>query len=212
MNVPATQRKRPITSQVTDEKRIKILDAAAVLFAQQGYPDTDVQALADSIGVGKGTIYRAFPTKRDLFLAAVDRGMRLLTAHINDAAANVGDPLERIAEAVRAYLDFFHAHQQYIELVILERAEFKDRQKPTYFAHREMNLDPWKDLIRSLIESGRMREVPVDRITDVLSDLLYGTIFTNHFARRKKSLDRQTQDILDLFFNGTLTPKGGKSR
>lgn len=199
-------------SNAADEKRSKILDAAAMLFAQQGYPETDVQVLANSIGVGKGTIYRAFPTKRDLFLAAVDRGMHLLSAYINEAAAKVVDPLDRIAAAVKAYLEFFESHPQYIELVIQERAEFKDRQKPTYFAHRETNLEPWQDLIRSLIESGRMRDVPVDRVTDVLSDLLYGTIFTNHFARRKKSLERQTQDVLDVFFNGTLTIKGDTSR
>ena len=31
------------------------------------------QALADRLGVGKGTIYRHFPSKRALFLAAADR-------------------------------------------------------------------------------------------------------------------------------------------
>lgn len=210
--MPARSRKPHSPVGAADDKGNKILDAAAAHFARHGFPQTDVQALADSIGVGKGTIYRTFPTKRDLFLAAVDRGMRLLSAHVNDAAAKATDPLEQIAEAVKAYLEFFDAHPQYIELVIQERAEFKDRPQPTYFAHREMNLDSWQDLIRSLIASGRMRDIPVERITDVLSDLLYGTIFTNHFAGRNKSLDRQSRDVLDLFFNGTLTPKGGKSQ
>ncbi len=65
-----------------------------------------------------------------------------------------------------------------------ERAQFKDRKKPTYFVHRETNIKRWQALYRALIEVGRIRDMPVDRITDVISNLLYGTIFTNYFTRR----------------------------
>lgn len=182
------------------------------MFAEQGYPATDVQALADLLGVGKGTIYRSFPTKRDLFLATVDRGMRLLSEHVNGAASRVEDPLERIKAAVGAYLAFFEANPKYIELVIQERAEFKNRKTPTYFAHQAASIEPWRDLLRSLIESGRIREMPVERVIDVLSDLLYGTIFTNFFARRTKSLESQTQDVLDVVLNGILAIKGRRPK
>ena len=50
----------------------EILEAAATLFAECGYSDADTQTLADRLGVGKGTIYRYFPSKQELFLAAVD--------------------------------------------------------------------------------------------------------------------------------------------
>ncbi len=60
----------------TPKGREAILDAATALFAQLGFNDADTQALAEKLGVGKGTLYRHFPSKRDLFLAAVDRVMR----------------------------------------------------------------------------------------------------------------------------------------
>src|SRR5438132_597738 len=53
----------------------EILEAAAELFAKHGYADTDTQLLADKLGIGKGTLYRYFPSKRELFLAAADRVM-----------------------------------------------------------------------------------------------------------------------------------------
>jgi hypothetical protein len=59
-------------------------------------------------------------------------------------------------------------------------------------------------VFRSLIREGRVRAIPVGRITDVISDLLYGTIFTNHFARRSKSFEAQACDIVDVFFHGIL--------
>src|SRR5437773_3128535 len=115
----------------------QILDAAARLFAEHGYADTDTQLLADELGVGKGTLYRYFPSKQDLFLAAVDRVMQRMRQEIDASIADIVDPLDQIAEAIRTYLAFFADHPEFVELIMQERAQFKDRKKPTYFVHRE---------------------------------------------------------------------------
>jgi hypothetical protein len=50
-----------------------------------------------------------------------------------------------------------------------------------------------------------VRDVPVERITDVLSDLVYGTMFTNYFTGQRKPFDAQVQDLLDIVFFGILS-------
>jgi hypothetical protein len=131
--------------------------------------------------------------------------MRRLHGEVTQSTPGGLDPLERIAAAVQAYLGFFDAHPELIELLIQERAVFRDRETPTYFEHVRENLRPWEELARHLIEEGRVRTVPVERAMDVVSDLLYGTIFTNYFARRRKSLEAQAQDVLDVVFKGLLS-------
>src|SRR2546430_155159 len=69
---------RPVDQDRCARRREEILEAAARLFAEHGYADADLQVLADTLGVGKGTLYRYFPSKQDLFLAAADRVMRKL--------------------------------------------------------------------------------------------------------------------------------------
>ena len=136
----------------------EILDAATCLFAQQGYNCADTQALADKIGVGKGTLYRYFCQQADPSAwRAVDRVMRRMTAVIEESVVGIDDPLDQIAAAIRAYLDFFATHPEYVELLIQERALFRDREKPTYFAHRDKNAARWQGLYRSLIDEGRFR-------------------------------------------------------
>jgi AcrR family transcriptional regulator len=183
----------------------EILDAAVQLFAEHGYSNTDTQLLAEKLQVGKGTLYRYFPSKRDLFLAAADRVMRRLKHHIETRIEGIDEPLEHVRTGIRAFLTFFGEHPEFVELIIQERALFKDRKKPTFIAHREANIERWRDLYRSLIAEGRIRPVPPERITDVISDLLYGTIFTNYFAGPRKSLEDQAQDIVDIVFHGILT-------
>ncbi len=186
-------------------RREEILEAATRLFAAEGFARTDVQVVADELGVGKGTVYRYFETKEALFLAAVDRAMHQLREHVDTAVDKEADPLDQLAAAVHAYLAFFDAKSECIELLILERAAFKDRKKPTYFEHRDANLGRWLDLFRGLVAAGRVREAPVEEFTETISDVLYGTIFTNHFAGRQEPLEEQAGRILRGFFLGILS-------
>lgn len=196
---------RPVDPELGLRRREEILDAAARLFAEHGYSETDTQVLADELQVGKGTLYRYFPSKEQLFLAAVDRVMLKLRAQIDLAIDGLQDPLDRIERAVHAYLRFFAEQPDCVELLIQERAQFRDRKKPTYFEHRDRNVGRWRDLYRQLIAQGRVRDMPVERITDVFSQALYGTIFINYFTGQRKPHEQQAGDILDIVFNGILT-------
>src|SRR5882672_4454159 len=120
---------RPADLELWTSRREEILEAAAKLFAEHGYSETDTQFLADKLGVGKGTLYRYFPSKRELFLAAADRVMCLLSERVDAAIEGIRDPLDRVAEAIEASLAFFVEHPELVELLIQERAQFKDRKK-----------------------------------------------------------------------------------
>jgi AcrR family transcriptional regulator len=181
---------------------------ATKLFAEHGYADTDTQMLADKLQVGKGTLYRYFPSKRELFLAATDRGMRQLCDFIDESIAAIDDPPARVAQVVRSYLTFFAERPELCELLINERALFKDRKKPTYIEYREANRERLRLLYQGYIEEGQIRDMPVDRILDVLGDLMYGTMFTNHFSQRHGLVESQVRDIVDVMFHGILSERG----
>lgn len=196
---------RCCTREEVQERKEEILRTATELFAEQGFSDAITQALAERLQVGKGTIYRHFPSKRDLFLAAADRVMRKLQEKILASIAGVEDGLEQVSHGIRAFLSFFSEHPEYVELLIQERAQFKDRKRPTYVEHREVNVVRWRKLYAGLIADGRVREMPVEQISDVVGNLIYGTMFTNYFAGQSQSVEQQAQDILDIVFQGILT-------
>ncbi len=182
----------------------EILDAATELFAELGYTEAVTQDLALKLQVGKGTIYRFYPSKRDLFLAAVDRVMWRLRARIDAATRDDLDPLDRVEDSIRAILGFFEDHPNYVELLVQERALFKDRTTPTYLAHHERHRERWHDIYRQLMAEGRVRPMPPERISTVFLDLVYGTIFTNHFSGWRRSADDQARDVIDILFRGIL--------
>lgn len=206
---------RPPDEALRERRQEEILDAAAEIFAQHGYLTTDVQQVADALEVGKGTIYRYYPSKEQLFLAAADRGMQRLKETVDRSGEGVTDPLDRIEKAIIAYLAFFRENPHHVELLIQERAAFRDRKKPTYFqdyVNRESARGPWKNLLRGLITAGRLREMNVDRLLDVLSDMVYGTMFTHYITGQHKTLAEQAQDILEVCFFGILSDRERQQR
>lgn len=70
-----------------ERNRRRVIDAAQVLFRERGL-DVGVAEIADRAGVGRGTLFRNFPSKEDLIAAivvermgeAVNRGRELLDA------------------------------------------------------------------------------------------------------------------------------------
>jgi AcrR family transcriptional regulator len=190
------------------QRRQTIVETAARLFAQEGFSGCEMERVATEAGVAKGTLYLYFPGKQELFFACVDWGMSWMQRSVREAAERGGnsDPFQRIARGIREYLAFFEAHPEYVELLIQERAIFRDRKRPTYFEYRAANLGYWKEQWRQMIAAGRIRsDLSVERIADTIGSLLYGTMFTNRFAGRTVSLDEQYAALLEIVFRGLLS-------
>lgn len=183
------------------QRRDAIIEAAAKLFARAGYADCEMEQVAAEIGVAKGTLYLYFKSKEELFYACVDAGMKDLQQTIQQSADAQAEPAERISAAILAYLQFFERHPEHVELLIQERANFRDRQQPTYFTHREASRARWREVYRSMIDQGRVRnDLKVEQILDYVGNLVYGTMFTSHFLGR--SSEEQHQTIMDILWRG----------
>lgn len=87
-----------------DERRAAVIDAALIEFSHAGYAGTTTQAIADRVGVSQPYLFRLFPSKKALFLAAIERCWQRITQVFSDAVGDrVGDDaLEAIGGA---YID-----------------------------------------------------------------------------------------------------------
>ncbi len=68
-------------------RREQILDAAIEVFARSGYRDAGTAVIAAHLGVSEPTLFRHFPTKRALYLAAIDRSGEVLMGRWRELAA-----------------------------------------------------------------------------------------------------------------------------
>lgn len=61
------------TTKTKTKTKEKILDAALVSFAENGYQGTNLRDLAAGMGLSKSALYRHYESKEDIFWAVLDR-------------------------------------------------------------------------------------------------------------------------------------------
>ena len=190
------------------ERKESILKVATDLFHLQGYKNTDVQQIADTSGVGKGTIYRNFPTKEDLFFATVDRAMLEMEEYVKTQIQNAKEDIERIKIAIKSYMSFLRQHPEFTELFIQERSEFPQRDMSSYLSHRAKRDPEWIAIFQRLHARGKVRCSNFDWIVDFITNLLYGSMFTKVFQMDRAKVFERADECLDMLLYGIFVSEG----
>src|SRR4051812_35647689 len=92
--------------QTADQRRAAILDAALIEFAERGLHGTSTDQIARRAGISQPYVFRLFGTKKDLFVATVERCMeRMLEMFRTAAGGKTGEAvLDAIAASYREVL------------------------------------------------------------------------------------------------------------
>ncbi len=91
-----------------DERRRQLLEAGARLFAEHAYEEISMRDIARAAGVSKPLLYHYFPSKIDLFKAALAEKATELQRVIEPAGE--GTPFEQLSRSLDAYLAWIDAN------------------------------------------------------------------------------------------------------
>lgn len=92
-----------------DERRHLLIEAAQRLFSTRSIDDVSVDDIAAESGASRALLYHYFASKQDLYVAALREAADELVARVT-AVDERHEPLERLAAALAAYIDYADAH------------------------------------------------------------------------------------------------------
>jgi AcrR family transcriptional regulator len=95
----------------------RILAAAARLFAGNHFHAVRMEDIAVEAEVGKGTLYRYFRDKEELYLALLDRAARQMQGRISEVAERGLEPVAKLEALVDSIFDFFDEQPHIFELI-----------------------------------------------------------------------------------------------
>jgi TetR/AcrR family transcriptional regulator, transcriptional repressor for nem operon len=85
----------------------KLVETAARLFADNGYGATGMAEILRKAGVHRGSLYHAFPAKKDLLVAVLERYRNGMDVRLIEPAwRGVRDPIERVFALLDRYRAF----------------------------------------------------------------------------------------------------------
>jgi AcrR family transcriptional regulator len=114
----------------TADKELAILEAASRVFAQRPFHEVLIDDIAADAGIGKGTIYRYFETKDDLYFNAVLHVLDTLTTALESTLSDDMTAARRLEVIATVILAHFWSRRKVIEFV----------QREEHFATRHGEL------------------------------------------------------------------------
>jgi AcrR family transcriptional regulator len=148
------------------ERREEILEAAVAEFALKGLHGTSTETIAQKVGVSQPYLFHFFPTKKELFLAAVNRGFDRVQEMFGEAAASATTPPAKLEAIGNGYARLLQRR----ELLLLQmqayaacsdeevRQVVRERYSGLYrFIEEEVCADP--DILREFFAHGMLMNV-----------------------------------------------------
>src|SRR6476646_5527209 len=91
-----------------DERRRRLLDLGAELFAKYAYDELSMAGIARAAGISKALLYHYFPSKQAYFTATLEQAAAELAA-VTEPDPALG-PVEQITRSLDAYLAWVEEH------------------------------------------------------------------------------------------------------
>jgi TetR/AcrR family transcriptional regulator len=163
-------------AQLIEQRKEQILATAKRIFAQNSYRRTKIDQIADTLEVGKGTIYRYFKDKKSLFLAVFEQGISQLRQIIRTDVEPIVDPKQKMAAAVKIFFEFFDNDRELIEIMMQVRSEFKDDYRRVFLASYSDYIVKIQENLRTGIGMGIFRNLDVEKTAEAISAALQGVL------------------------------------
>src|ERR1700758_370836 len=115
----------------TSVTEVRIVEAAAQLFAHNGFKATTTKDIAQLADLNEATLFRYFPRKPDLFLAALESHLnRVKFSHdLQTSLVNDDDPEVVLPKVVAFFLNILNTQPELRSLLHVAGFELPEAQK-----------------------------------------------------------------------------------
>ena len=160
----------------------EILDAALKLFDSDDWLSVTVEQIAQAAEIGKGTIYKHFPSKEAIYARLTLDFYGDLLGYLRTVHEGQGSVLA-FRDMARFALRYHLQHPKYRRIVqYCKRGDFKNRAAPELlqgFANLDARFDEFSTyLIRKGIDEGVFADRPVEQVRYGLHATFEGAIYT----------------------------------
>ena len=187
------------------DKRQQIMEAAEGLFGNRRFHEITLDEIAQAAKVGKGTIYRFFSSKDDLFFQTATSGFDDLCEVIEKNVCRQSDFAGQLLEACEEITQFFYRRRQMFRMMQMEEGRVIWSQGSLWelwMSHREKLV---KALARILDRGAGENKIRRDVPATVLADFLLGMLRTRtRYLLGADDSVKRIEVLLSIFFSGAL--------
>lgn len=190
---------------IEKSKRELIIEAAYHVFGSKGFQGAKMEEIADKAGVGKGTLYEYFQSKKNLY-------EEMYHAYMEKYFNNLGKNIENESTATNKVRLIIINHLFYMQkakgLFMILEADHNSAKDLSPKIKKQLNniyTDNHKqvvDIINAGINAGEFRKMDASLAANFLLSSITGMGHYLMFLKTDFDLEEVAGRVLDLFING----------
>jgi AcrR family transcriptional regulator len=199
------------------EVRRRILESAKEIFFRDGFMEANLDEIAELAGVAKGTLYRYFDNKAQIYLAVLSRKALRFETKLQGALDPQDTPIEALVRVSRFYFQHYVENPDYFQIFwAIENQAVIGELPPEVVGEVtrlwEESLGILTGIIERGIEEGVFAPCNAWEVASILWTLANAIIRTErspvHRSLRRSELDTFFDDAIALVLRGLTQPTG----
>jgi AcrR family transcriptional regulator len=191
--------------------RRRILDAARGIFFRDGFVAANLDDVAHRAGVAKGTLYRYFESKAELYVAVLAQDGQVFERKMRDTIVPTLAPPDQIRATGRFYFDHWMQNREYFQIFwAIENQPIIGELPPAVVDEVTRLWEQCLDILAGIVEDGvtrgHFRQCDPWEVANVLWALANGLLRIEWNPARAKimrrSVEQAFQDAIDVFLRG----------
>lgn len=184
------------------ERHLRILEAAGTYFGKNGYHQADLDVVSKEAGVGKGTLYRYFENKEELFVESVSYFADKMYGTIVSDIERVRD--KNIVKALfEAHEKYYLEHREVYNLVHKAVTQMPDRLVGIFHEIHDRKMKKLRARLEKGMASGTFKQMNVEIVLKIL-DAMANMIFLTKESDSKFTTDEVKGTFEKVFNEGIL--------
>lgn len=163
----------------------KIIDATLALANRKGFTAMSLRDLAERAGLSLGGLYAYIKSKDDLVVMIQAQVQRELERTMGGQLADVGDPKQRLAYAIRTHLYLSEALLAWFQFLYMEARHLSQRDRRRAVALEQVSETVFADIIAAGQKTGDFRACNANIAAGMLKAVLQ-----DWYLKRRKHQQR----------------------
>ena len=190
-----------------EEKRVRILESAARVFAREGFYNAKIKDVAQEAGVAHGTVYLYFDGKDDLLISLFRESLSELVRYVQSEIQKEKNAEDKLRRMISLQIELIETNP---ELTALMLVEFPQTGK--FLSSDSINeLAAYIDMIANILKEGIAEgvfdnSIDVDVVATVIYSGIQGIATRWVLEEMKYPLKKVADEISAAFLSG-ITPR-----
>lgn len=193
------------------KRREQVLAVAAAVFAEKGYRAANVTDIVNGAGIGRGTFYLYFDSKKDVFLEIIEGYFKDFTRLLAENRSRLNDAIKEDArvlgvwrENVLHILEYHRAHPETTSVVYRDAlgndAHFATRVKELEKVARRQQ----REVFRTMQQAGLMRDCDLEVVTTIILGSVIDVIMEHVVGHKRVDLEALADEIIEYHIRALM--------